>query len=521
MADQNDKLYHLLTASAQRLPEQIAVEDPERDNEISYADFDACTGQIKDRLVAAGTVPGDRIGVCVPKSICSLSSVFGILKADAAYVPVDPTAPASRNAFIFQDCGVRCMIVAKELLEGLEKEFESDYILKPEPLEFMDAYGVELILVAVTPTKSGTNGVSKESTENLAYILYTSGSTGKPKGVMHTHDSALSFVNWCSDTVEFSEKDKFSSHAPFHFDLSILDIYVPMQHGATLVLIGESLGKTPGRLGPVVSERGITVWYSTPSILRLLVDYGGMENHDYSAVRVVFFAGEVFPIKHLRALKEKWPHPDYYNLYGPTETNVCTYYKLPAEIPLTQTDPFPIGPVCENDEALVIDGDDKVVAKGDDGELLIAGGSVMQGYWNLPERSAEAYFVDENGKSWYKTGDIVRESEEDGFIFVGRRDRMVKRRGYRVELGEIEAALYRHHAISEAAVIALPDEESGVMVKAFLSWSDGKARSLIEMKKFCADNLPLYMIPDRFSSHEVLPKTSTDKINYQALKELA
>ena len=144
----------------------------------------------------------------------------------------------------------------------------------------------------------------------------------------------------------------------------------------------------------------------------------------------------------------------------------------------------------------------------------------MKGYWNLPERSAEAYHTDADGKEWYKTGDIVRDSDADGFIFVGRRDRMVKRRGYRVELGEIEAALYRHQAVSEAAVIALPDEESGVMVKAFLSWSDGKARSLIEMKKFCADNLPLYMIPDRFTSQDVLPKTSTDKINYQALKEL-
>lgn len=516
MADQNEKLYDLLTTSAGKFPDKNAVEDPERENEISYADFDACTTQIKERLQAAGVVAGDRVGVCVPKSIGSISSVFGILKADAAYVPVDPTAPASRNAFIFQDCEVRCMIVARGLLEGLSAEFEGGYDLEEEPLAFMDAYSVELVLVKVT-SKSGT---VQDPVENLAYILYTSGSTGKPKGVMHTHDSALSFVNWCSDTVSFSENDKFSSHAPFHFDLSILDIYVPMQHGATLVLIGESLGKQPARLGPVVSERKITVWYSTPSILRLLVDYGGMENHDYSDLRVVFFAGEVFPIKHLRALKEKWPHPEYYNLYGPTETNVCTYYKLPAEIPLTQTDPFPIGPVCENDQALVLDSDDKEASKGEEGELLIAGGSVMKGYWNLPDRSAQAYFTDANGKQWYKTGDIVRESEEDGFIFVGRRDRMVKRRGYRVELGEIEAALYRHQAVSEAAVVALPDEESGVMVKAFLSWSDGKARSLIEMKKFCADNLPLYMIPDRFSSHDTLPKTSTDKINYQALKEL-
>lgn len=518
MAGQSEKLYDLLRNSARRFPERVAVEDAQRDNAISYADFDALTDQIRNRLVNAGVVAGDRVGVCVPKSIGSLSAVFGILKADAAYIPVDPTAPSKRNAFIFQDCSVRCMVVAKELLEGLEAEFDESYTLNAEQLNFVDAFGIELVLVQVTQVG---DGVQDPPIENLSYILYTSGSTGKPKGVMHTHESALSFVQWCANTVEFSEEDKFSSHAPFHFDLSILDIYVPLMHGATLVLIGESLGKQPALLGPMVSERKITVWYSTPSILRLLVEYGGMDDHDYSAVRVVFFAGEVFPIKHLKALKAKWPHPRYLNLYGPTETNVCTYYELPAEIPETRTDPFPIGPVCENDRALVMGMDDKPVVKGEEGELLITGGSVMKGYWNLPERSAEAYYVDADDTKWYRTGDVVRESEEDGFIFVGRRDRMVKRRGYRVELGEIEAALYRHPAVTEAAVIAIPNEESGVLVKAFLSYGDEKPRSLIEMKKFCADNLPLYMIPDRFSSQPVLPKTSTDKINYQALKELA
>jgi amino acid adenylation domain-containing protein len=507
----------LLTNAAKRFPERMAVEDAERDLAISYADFDGVTDRMRDRLAAAGVVAGDRVGVYVPKSIGSITAVFGILKADAAYIPVDPTAPAKRNAFIFQDCTVRCIVVASDLLEGLAAEFDDGYALQHERLDFVDAYGIELMLVTVTQENGA---VQDPPVENLSYILYTSGSTGKPKGVMHTHDSALSFIQWCADILDFDENDKFSSHAPFHFDLSILDIYVPIMHGATLVLIGESLGKQPARLGPMIAERKISVWYSTPSILRLLVEYGGMDEHDYSAVRIVFFAGEVFPIKHLRALVQKWPHPRYFNLYGPTETNVCTYYEVPAEIPASRTDPFPIGPVCENDLALVMNGNSTPVAKGEEGELLITGGSVMKGYWNLAERSAEAYYVDPEGTMWYRTGDIVRETDEEGFLFVGRRDRMVKRRGYRVELGEIEAALYRHPAVTEAAVIALPNEESGVLVKAFVSWGDGKPRSLIEMKKFCADNLPLYMIPDRFSSQSSLPKTSTDKVNYQALKEM-
>lgn len=517
MADLTPTLHQLLIQSARQFPDQTAVVDPERDKEISYAAFDGLTTDIQQHLTSAGVVPGDRVGVYVPKSIGSLSAVFGILKANAAYIPVDPTAPPSRNAFIFQDCTVRCFIVDSALLEGITAEFGDAYLLEPSRLACADPYGIELSMVKVT-LKEGE--VQDPPVENLAYILYTSGSTGKPKGVMHTHESGLSFVNWCADAVGFSEKDVFSSHAPFHFDLSILDIYVPIKHGATLILIGESLGKQPARLAPVIADHKITVWYSTPSILRLLVEYGELENHDYSPMSVVFFAGEVFPIKHLRALKEKWPHPRYLNLYGPTETNVCTYYELPATIPDTQIDPFPIGPVCENDKALVLSGEDTPVEAGEDGELLITGGSVMHGYWNLPERSAEAYFIDEAGIKWYRTGDVVKEDPEKGFIFVGRRDRMVKRRGYRVELGEIEAALYRHPDVKEAAVIAIPHEEKGLLIKAFLSISEGGSKSLIKMKKFCSENLPLYMIPDNFSFQPALPKTSTDKINYQALKTI-
>jgi acyl-coenzyme A synthetase/AMP-(fatty) acid ligase len=146
----------------------------------------------------------------------------------------------------------------------------------------------------------------------------------------------------------------------------------------------------------------------------------------------------------------------------------------------------------------------------------------MQGYWNLPERTARAFLIDSSGRHWYKTGDIVVQDADGNYIYIGRRDRMVKKRGYRVELGEIEAGLYRHPAVREAAVIALSDDENGVRVKAFLSCKEANHRpSLIELKRFCAENLPLYMIPDLFVFQETLPKTSTDKIDYQKLKAIS
>jgi acyl-coenzyme A synthetase/AMP-(fatty) acid ligase len=273
-------------------------------------------------------------------------------------------------------------------------------------------------------------------------------------------------------------------------------------------------------LAALIADERISIWYSTPTILRLLLDVKEIHEHDYSRLRTVLFAGEVFPTKHLRVLQNLWPGRRYYNLYGPTETNVCTFYELPAKLAPNRTEPVPIGTVCSGDAAKIMDEHDNEVPYGTEGELYVTGPSVTQGYWNLPERNKVAFFQDSAGVRWYKTGDIVKQDDDGNYIYVSRRDRMVKRRGYRVELGEIEAALYRHKSITEAAVIAVPDQESGVHIKAFVSWSDDKPPSVIKLKHHCVENLPAYMIPDRFSFLASLPKTSTDKVDYQQLKEM-
>jgi len=335
---------------------------------------------------------------------------------------------------------------------------------------------------------------------------------------MLSHRNGTSFVNWCIDTFQPRRSDRFSSHAPLHFDLSILDIYTAFASGGTLVLVSEETGKDPARLADLISKSRISVWYSAPSILTLLVQYGDLQKYDYSSLRMLLFAGEVFPVKHLRALKSLLPKPQYFNLYGPTETNVCTFYEIPSDIPAERTEPFPIGRVCSHLEAKVFDEDGREVLKGERGELCIQGPSVMQGYWNLPEQTGRAFWG-ASGERWYRTGDIIVEEPDGDYVLIGRRDRMVKRRGYRVELGEIEAALYRHPTVKEAAVIALADPDSGVRIRAFVSCQDGKRPSIIEMKQFCMGILPPYMIPDLFSFKDSLPKTSTDKIDYQTLKE--
>ena len=510
------QLHELLARSAREYPERTAVVDPERHVSVTYDALQRLANSMRDRLAALGVTRGDRVGICAPKSIGSVTAIFGTLGANAAYVPVDATAPAERNAFIFQDAAVRVVIAEEKRAEALCAAFKGAGLRVAGVLEFLSPYGAPLVLLRADSDRASV----EIDTANLGYILYTSGSTGKPKGVMHTHASGLAFIDWCSETFAPTHEDCFSSHAPFHFDLSILDIYVCMKHAAKLVLLGETLGKQPAKLASVIASEQISVWYSTPSILRLLVEYGQENEQNFSALRLVFFAGEVFPVKHLRAVMAMWPKPRYLNLYGPTETNVCTYYEIPAQFPPERTEPFSIGKDCSGDVGMVVDEANEKVARGEEGELIVNGPSVMIGYWNLPTRNAEAFHLDANGVRWYKTGDVVKVVASGDYEYVGRRDRMVKRRGYRVELGEIEVALYSHESVNEVAVVAIPDEGNGVHIRAFLNWAEEKPPSLIAMKQFCSKKLPLYMIPDKFTRVDDLPKTSTDKVDYQKLLAL-
>ena len=516
-------LHQGFVGTAMRFPDRVAVIEPGRGS-ITFGELDRVSDRMRDRLLASGVAPGDRVGLYLRKSIDSVAAIYGILKTGAAYVPVDPGAPPARNAYILSNCEVRVAVTEKRFVARLREELA---LLKSAPSLFCldEVNGGEGIARALDAADVSAVAPPGETCypgpDALAYILYTSGSTGKPKGVMLSHENAVSFVDWCAEIFEPRFGDRFSSHAPFHFDLSILDLHVPLKHGAAIVLIGEDAGKDPQHLAKMIADERITCWYSAPSILALLAQYGALETLDLTALRLVLFAGEVFAVKHLRSLARQLPRPRYFNLYGPTETNVCTFYEVVLPVSDERTTPYPIGKVCSHLQARVVDERGRTAPAGEQGELCITGRGVMQGYWALPDQTARGFLVEPDGVRWYRTGDIVETDDADDYIYRGRRDRMVKRRGYRVELGEIEAGLYRHPSIKEAAVVSLPDEEAGVRIVAYLSCRDSKRPSLIALKRFCSENLPLYMIPDQFVWLDALPKTSTDKVDYQQLKGMA
>ena len=507
-----------LESSAARCPDRVAVVDPDG-HSLTYAELDRRATAIARLLAASGVERGDRVGVVLPKSSTAVAALFGIMKAGAAAVPVDCTAPAERIHAILADCEVRALFVDSQRAEELAGPLESRLAATIVVSRTGESALVESVPVAGGLQASGSVSLpTTRTTADLAYILYTSGSTGIPKGVMLTHENASSFVEWCSSVFSPVEDDRFSSHAPFHFDLSVLDIYVSIKHGASVYLISEALGKNPKDLARFIAASKVTVWYSTPSILMLLLQHGNLQAHDVASLRLVLFAGEVFPVKHLRALQRLWPAPVYYNLYGPTETNVCTFARIPDWISDDRELPFPIGFPCAHCRALVLDERASTVPSGREGLLYISGASVFSGYWNRPSENAAAFQVRE-GVRWYNTGDVVRWDDAEGYTYLGRRDRMVKRRGYRIELGEIERALYTHPEVRETAAIAVPDPEMGVRIVAFLATHGGPGPSIVELKTFCAHHLPAYMSPDRFVRLDRLPKTSTDKVDYRSLRQ--
>ncbi|MDG3006015.1 amino acid adenylation domain-containing protein [Paludisphaera mucosa] len=518
-------LSRLLEEAVARRPDRPAVED-ERGRSQTYADLDRAADRVAARLARWGIDRGDRVGLWLPKSLEAVAAIHGILRAGGVYVPVDPTGPAGRAEGIFTDSGARAVVVAAKLAPALRQAWEgresaprlivvaddaASDALAPEDADWSEVLADD----APSPLPP-----SREA-DDLAYILFTSGSTGKPKGVMLSHANAFTFLEWCRDALgPWSDDDRYSSHAPFHFDLSIFDLYVACLNAGTLVLIGETLAKEPAALGDYIQDKRISVWYSAPSILAMMTELGRLDRPGYTPPRVVLFAGEVFPIAPLRKLRTLWPDADLWNLYGPTETNVCTALEIPRVIGDEQAGPFPIGFACPPLIGRVVDEEGRTLAAGALGELVIAGPGVMRGYFGRDDLTEAAFFTADDGVKWYRTGDLVIDDGAGCYHFHGRRDRMVKKRGYRIELGEIESALYRHEGVDRAAVIAESDD-AGVSIAAFVALKPEGRKSLIAMKRHCSIHLPNYMIPDRITFLDRLPATSTDKVDYQKLKALA
>jgi len=321
-------LQEILIKSAKQYANNIAVICG--DQYVTYKKLDEVSDKLAILLQENGVKRGDRVGIYINKSIPSIIGIYGILKAGAVYVPLDPSAPPSRLAYIIKDCGIKCLLTSTKMIERLIQESDVQKFLGLIVLTDSLEHPSKIFSVKIIPWENIVDREQPSPFENpsietdLAYILYTSGSTGVPKGVMISHLNSLTFINWAFEAINVSPQDNVSSHAPLHFDLSIFDIFVTFKGGATLVLVPEELSSFPFRLVDWIINRQISVWYSVPSVLSKLVLNGELERYTFPDLKSVIFAGEVFPPKYLRRLMTSIPHAHYYNFYGPTRLQNCS-----------------------------------------------------------------------------------------------------------------------------------------------------------------------------------------------------
>ena len=482
-------LYELVNTAARQWPEATAITEAGRS--VTYAELDRRADLAAQRMRDHGVRRGDRVVVWSPKSADVVVALQAALRLGAAYVPVDDASPAERVARLATDCAAR-LVVGHSDLEAVRSLLSGDCtvaglagIARDEP-----AIPVEPIREAV-------------EADDLAYILYTSGSTGRPKGVCISHRNARAFVDWATDVIGPTPADRLANHAPFTFDLSTLDLYVAFRGGASVHLLPTELSYAPKQLVQVLREEKITVWYSVPSALVLMMRDGGLLDRPAPALRVLAFAGEPFPLPQVRQLRE-WTNARLLNLYGPTETNVCTWHEVQPD-DLERDRPVPIGSASSGDRVWAERADGLVAGPGDEGELVVDGPTVMLGYWNHePQRGP------------YRTGDIVRVLPDGAFDYVGRRDHMIKLKGYRIELGDVEASLLTHPGIAEAVVV-LRGSGMDARLEAYIVPTDDLPPSLLEIKGHLARRLPRYATVSRLHALTGLPRTRNGKIDRTAL----
>jgi amino acid adenylation domain-containing protein len=477
-------LHQLAIDAAARYPERPAVAGAA--GVMRYADLDHKANALAARLRAAGVTRGARVLIWADKSLDVVAAMQAVLRLGAAYVPVDPAAPVARTAAVAGDCAARLVCAAGQRLP----------------------HGIGLSCLDISQDVPGGAEPVNEPADggDLAFILYTSGSTGTPKGVCISHRNARAFVDWAAAELAAVPADRFANHAGLTFDLSVLDIYAAFACGAMVYLIPSELGYAPRRLTELLHEERISVWYSVPSALTLMIRSGGLLDRPApAALRALLFAGEPLPIVQVRKLAA-WTGARLLNLYGPTETNVCAYHQVgPAD--LVRDRPVPIGVAASGDTVWAVRPDGRHAGIGEEGELYVEGPTVMSGYWGRePQRGA------------YPTGDIVRLLPGGAFDFVGRKDLMVKVHGYRVEPGDVESVLAAHPDVEEAAVVATGGGMDARLV-AFVVPVAGRVPGELALKRHCAEYLPRYMITDRIHVVAGLPRNGNGKVDRAALSQ--
>ncbi|MET9500408.1 amino acid adenylation domain-containing protein [Streptomyces sp. NPDC006622] len=506
-------LHQLFEYQAARTPDRVAVSGADR--ALTYRELNAEADAVAARLRAGGAGPDRLIGLCVDRSADLVVGLLGILKAGAAYVPVDPAYPADRVAFLLDDSQVRAVVSVSRVAERLTD--------CAAPVVWLDRD-------TEVPAAPAAPAAAEESRESdLAYVIYTSGSTGVPKGVLVEHRNVVRLFEQTAELVGYRADDVWTLFHSISFDFSVWELWGALLHGGRLVVAGTETVRSPELLHKLLADEGVTVLNQTPSAFRRLV---GASTATLPALRLVVFGGERLDVK----LLEPWfarygdDRPALVNMYGITETTVHVTARAITRADLDEPGVSPIGHPLPEVTLHLLDEDGSPVADGTPGELYVGGTGVARGYHRRPELTAERFRTVGTGADsvrLYRSGDRAVRTADGAYLYAGRVDDQIKIRGFRIEPGEIEALLADDPRLASAIVVPQDHGEGDVRLTAYLvpppdAEIDDEAlgRLVAEVSARAANTLPEHMRPSAYRLITEVPTTAQGKVDRSALPTL-
>ncbi|EEW05527.1 Plipastatin synthetase subunit C [Vibrio mimicus VM603] len=498
---ENDTIISLFAARSAQYSENIAIRDPEGEL-LTYAQLDNWSSAVAVALEGRGVGQGDIVAVSMVRSPQMMAAIFGVLKAGAAYLPIDSDYPADRIQYMLEDSGAK--LVISDLL----------HVIQPDDPRWFDLSTVSADLPAAHEYSL------KAQPHDPAYVIYTSGSTGRPKGVVVEHHSVVNRLEWMQEIHPLGSEDVILQKTPISFDVSVWELFWWAITGASVALLKQGAQRDPREIIQAISAHGVTVAHFVPSMLEPYVQALTDDRQYLSAtgsLQCLFTSGEALTPtvvnKYKKLFSRDIPPPRLINLYGPTEATVdVTYYELDLK-QSTDIDSVPIGFPINNTSIRIVSLHGVRQPVGMPGELQIGGVQLAKGYLNRPELTAERFVIDQhdNGSRWYRTGDLAAWSEEGAVLYLGRMDGQVKIRGNRIELGEIKNALLKLPGVLNAEVMVEDDESRGKhLVAVYVS---RQALSERDLRNKLGALLPVFMIPARFVQLDNMPLTPNGKFD--------
>ena len=480
-------LHTLVEQQAQRTPDAVAVVFEKE--QLTYQNLNTKADCLAHYLKTVGVGPDTLVGICVERSVDMMVGLLGILKAGGAYIPLDPHYPQQRLAVMVDDADIE-ILVSQSWLLNLLPSYNGKTVCLDQPIA------------------SPVSSAHPPQAENLAYMIYTSGSTGRPKGVQITHNSVVDLLHSQRQALGISQQDTILSAASFSFDMSILELWLPLVVGARLVLVSRDVAQDGLRLADQINTHGVTLMQATPATWRMLLD----ANWAGSSQLQIICGGEALPPDLASALISRCA--TLRNFYGPTEATVwATQQAITADKPIT------VGRPLANTQIYLLDESFNPVPVGVPGELYIGGVRLSRGYYQRPSLTAERFipnpFSQIPGARLYRTGDLARYLPDGTLDYLGRADYQVKLRGFRIELGEIEMVLDRHEQVQQCAVIVHKDTAQQERLVAYVV---GEVKTN-DLKQHLRQHLPDYMVPNAVMFLPALPLTPNGKLDRKALPE--